>query len=119
MSPAAEIDTGTVPELTDSKSRSTSSIEKDLEKENISVVDDEDEEVLGVIEKAQDVAIQVRSFLLSCFNIFHSLQIISTHDDPSLPSITFRSIFLGIGLSAFASVNIFLLERIPVADHFL
>ncbi|KAJ7116417.1 OPT oligopeptide transporter [Mycena epipterygia] len=70
-------------------SPSISSIEKDLEKEKISVVDDEDEEVVGVIEKAEDVAIQI----------------ISTHDDPSLPSITFRSIFLGIGLSAFASVN--------------
>ncbi|KAI0266794.1 OPT oligopeptide transporter [Gloeopeniophorella convolvens] len=41
-----------------------------------------------VIEKAQDVAIQI----------------ISTIDDPTLPVLTFRSIFLGIGLSAFGAV---------------
>ncbi|KAJ7678482.1 OPT oligopeptide transporter [Mycena rosella] len=93
MSPAAEINAGTLPELTDSKSdsksRSTSSIEKDLETEKVQVISvDEDEEQVAVIEKAEDVAIQI----------------LSTHDDPSLPSITFRSIFLGVGLSAFSAV---------------
>ncbi|KAL0948807.1 hypothetical protein HGRIS_008935 [Hohenbuehelia grisea] len=41
-----------------------------------------------VIAKAEDVAIKV----------------IVTDDDPSLPVLTFRAIFLGIGLSAFSSV---------------
>lgn len=41
-----------------------------------------------VIEKAEDVAVEI----------------ISTEDDPSLPVLTFRSVFLGIGLSAFSAV---------------
>ncbi|KZT33595.1 OPT superfamily oligopeptide transporter [Sistotremastrum suecicum HHB10207 ss-3] len=41
-----------------------------------------------IIKAAQDVAVLV----------------ISTDDDPSLPVFTFRTIFLGVGLSAFASV---------------
>ncbi|KAJ7784362.1 OPT oligopeptide transporter protein-domain-containing protein [Mycena metata] len=89
VSPAAEIDTGTVPVLTHSKSH-TSSIDKYVEKEAVhEVAQDEDDESIGVIEKAEDVAIQI----------------LSTHDDPSLPSITFRSIFLGFGLSAFSAVT--------------
>ncbi|KAL1746910.1 OPT oligopeptide transporter protein-domain-containing protein [Schizophyllum fasciatum] len=40
------------------------------------------------VDKAEDVAVQV----------------ISSRDDPSLPVLTFRAIFLGIGLSAFTSV---------------
>ncbi|KZV73279.1 OPT oligopeptide transporter [Peniophora sp. CONT] len=48
-------------------------------------VDDVDDEV---IEKAEDVAVAI----------------LSTEDDPDLPVCTFRSIFLGIGLSAFTSV---------------
>ncbi|KAJ7650709.1 OPT oligopeptide transporter protein-domain-containing protein [Roridomyces roridus] len=82
---SSEVAARTLPELTDSKTASKTSIDKessDQEKE----VTEVDSEV--VIEKAEDVA----------------LQIVSTHDDPSLPSVTFRSIFLGVGLSAFASV---------------
>ncbi|KAA1476039.1 OPT oligopeptide transporter [Dentipellis sp. KUC8613] len=41
-----------------------------------------------IIENAEDVAVQI----------------ISTDDDPTLPVLTFRSIFLGVGLSAFGSV---------------
>ncbi|ETW80571.1 oligopeptide transporter [Heterobasidion irregulare TC 32-1] len=41
-----------------------------------------------VIDKAEDVAVEI----------------ISTEDDPSLPVLTFRSVFLGIGLSAFSAV---------------
>jgi hypothetical protein len=52
---------GTLPELSDSKSHSTNSIDKDLGTEKVLVVDDpsEEEEVVDVIEKAEDVAIQV------------------------------------------------------------
>ncbi|KAJ7284604.1 OPT oligopeptide transporter protein-domain-containing protein [Mycena rebaudengoi] len=89
---SAPIDAGTLPELTDKQSHigSTGSIDKgSAEKEQIlvesAVVDKESEKV---IEKAEDVA----------------LQILSTQDDPSLPSITFRTIILGVGLSAFSSV---------------
>ncbi|KAJ7510418.1 OPT oligopeptide transporter [Mycena galericulata] len=90
MSPTAETDAGTTPELTDFKSDSkASSIDKHLDHEKVAVVDVDDDENIGVIEKAEDVAIQI----------------LSTHDDPSLPSITFRSIVLGVGLSAFASVQ--------------
>ncbi|KAF8919170.1 OPT oligopeptide transporter protein-domain-containing protein [Mucidula mucida] len=45
-----------------------------------------DDEV--VIQKAEDVAVQV----------------ISTRDDPDVPIFTFRLVFLGIGLSAFSAV---------------
>ncbi|KIY50624.1 OPT superfamily oligopeptide transporter [Fistulina hepatica ATCC 64428] len=74
--------------------RRTSDPEKfvdDTEKASVkvSVVPEDESDVSDkVIEKAEDVATHV----------------ISTRDDPSLPSITFRSLFLGIGLSAFASV---------------
>ncbi|KAJ7470934.1 OPT oligopeptide transporter [Mycena latifolia] len=87
---AAEIDGSIVPVLTNSKSLSSSSAELDLEKEKV-LVANEDEENVAVIEKAEDVAIQI----------------LSTQDDPSLPSITFRSILLGLGLSAFSSVSFF------------
>ncbi|KAF7312457.1 OPT oligopeptide transporter [Mycena indigotica] len=60
----------------------------DLEKEEQVDSVDGDEDI-GVIDKAEDVA----------------TQILSTHDDPELPSITFRSIFLGVGLSAFSAVS--------------
>ncbi|KAJ7786715.1 OPT oligopeptide transporter protein-domain-containing protein [Mycena olivaceomarginata] len=85
--PAADKNVGSLPELTASKSWSTSSIDKTLETENTEV-DSEEDMNIGVIENTEDVAIQI----------------ISTYDDPTLPSITFRSIFLGVGLSAFSSV---------------
>lgn len=58
---AAEIDAA--PELTATKSRSTSSIEKHSEEEKVTVeYVDEEEENVAVIEKAEDVAIQVMHF---------------------------------------------------------
>ncbi|KAF7365018.1 hypothetical protein MVEN_00372900 [Mycena venus] len=86
--PVAEVKAHTVPELTDSKSTSSLDNLKDTEIENVAITE-EGEEDFGVIEKAEDVA----------------TQILSTYDDPTLPSITFRSIFLGVGLSAFSSVG--------------
>ncbi|CAL1709266.1 unnamed protein product [Somion occarium] len=47
-----------------------------------------DADDVKVIEKAEDVAVQI----------------ISTEDDPSLPVFTFRTVFLGVGLSAFGAV---------------
>lgn len=59
--PAADNNAGSLPELTASKSRSTSSIDKTLETEKVAVteVDSEEDVDIGVIEKAEDVAIQV------------------------------------------------------------
>ncbi|KAJ7352622.1 OPT oligopeptide transporter [Mycena albidolilacea] len=89
--PAANNNVGSLPELTASKSWSTSSIDKTLETEKVAVteVNSEEDVNIGVIENTEDVAIQI----------------ISTYDDPTLPSITFHSIFLGVGLSAFSSVT--------------
>lgn len=45
---------------------------------------------------------------MACF-IFADLiglQVITTQDDPTLPVLTFRSAFLGIGLSAFGAVSV-------------
>ncbi|KAF7346573.1 hypothetical protein MSAN_01885400 [Mycena sanguinolenta] len=66
------------------------SIDKKLDpvSEKVDVTEVGEEENCGVIEKAEDVAIAI----------------LSTYDDPTLPCITFRSIFLGVGLSAFSSV---------------
>ncbi|KAJ7245016.1 OPT oligopeptide transporter protein-domain-containing protein [Mycena haematopus] len=89
--PTADVNAGALPELlTDSKSHSTGSIDKKLEtdSEKADVTELGEEEDIGVIEKAEDVAIQI----------------LSTYDDPTQPCITFRSIFLGVGLSAFSSV---------------
>ncbi|KAF7316771.1 OPT oligopeptide transporter [Mycena chlorophos] len=62
------------------------SVAKAIEKDHVESVNEE-EETVAVIDKAEDVAIQI----------------LSTRDDPELPSITFRSIFLGLGLSAFSA----------------
>ncbi|KAI0341506.1 OPT oligopeptide transporter [Trametopsis cervina] len=75
---------------------SGSSLEKlDEEKspvvEVVSAVDDDDESAYvdaTIIEKAEDVAVQV----------------ISSRDDPTLSAFTFRTVFLGIGLSVFSAV---------------
>ncbi|KAJ7822327.1 OPT oligopeptide transporter protein-domain-containing protein [Mycena olivaceomarginata] len=64
----------------DNNSRSTSSINKTLETEKVAVTE---------VDSEEDV----------------NIGIISTYDDPTLPSITFRSILLGVGLSAFSSVT--------------
>jgi hypothetical protein len=59
--PAADNNAGSLPELTASKSRSTSSIDKTLETEKVAVteVDSEEDVKIGVIENTEDVAIQV------------------------------------------------------------
>ncbi|KAI0746554.1 OPT oligopeptide transporter [Daedaleopsis nitida] len=54
--------------------------------ESLEVTDEDVDDT--VIKKDEDVAIEV----------------ISTQDDPTMPVFTFRTIFLGIGLSAFTSV---------------
>ncbi|KAJ7872830.1 hypothetical protein B0H14DRAFT_3131471, partial [Mycena olivaceomarginata] len=58
--PAADKNVGSLPELTASKSRSTSSIDKTLETEKVAVteVDSEEDVNIGVIENTEDVAIQ-------------------------------------------------------------
>ncbi|KAI0321162.1 OPT oligopeptide transporter [Amylostereum chailletii] len=61
----------------------------DEEKVDTNSTTTDTESVSGkVIQNAEEVAVEI----------------ISTQDDPSLPVCTFRSIFLGIGLSAFTSV---------------
>ncbi|KZT10438.1 OPT oligopeptide transporter [Laetiporus sulphureus 93-53] len=54
------------------------------------VVDEDDGDIVNakVIEKAEDVAIEI----------------LSTEDHPELPTWTFRTVFLGIGLSIFGAV---------------
>ncbi|CAK5277553.1 unnamed protein product [Mycena citricolor] len=65
-----------------------SSIAKDVEKTTVVSAGEDEDEDDRVIENAADVA----------------THILSTRDDADLPCITFRSIFLGVGLSAFSSV---------------
>ncbi|PSS37984.1 hypothetical protein PHLCEN_2v167 [Hermanssonia centrifuga] len=71
---------------------STLSLEKhDEEKTGVRVeelLDDASDIAVEIIKKAEDVAVQV----------------ISTEDDPTLPVLTFRTIFLGVGLSIFSAV---------------
>ncbi|KAJ7713023.1 OPT oligopeptide transporter [Mycena olivaceomarginata] len=83
--PAADNNVCSLPELTTSKSWSTSSVDKTLETEKVAVteVNSEENMNIGIIENTEDVAIQI----------------ISTYNDPTLPSITFRLIFLGVGLT--------------------
>jgi hypothetical protein len=59
--PAADNNVGSLPELTASKSWSTSSIDKTLETEKVAVteVDSEEDVNIGIIENTEDVAIQV------------------------------------------------------------
>ncbi|KAJ7796192.1 OPT superfamily oligopeptide transporter [Mycena olivaceomarginata] len=74
----------------------------ETEKVAITEVDSEEDVDIGVIENAEDVAIQI----------------ISTYDDPTLPSITFRSIFLGVGLSAFPTIYTFKPQNASVSQLF-
>ncbi|KAF5371806.1 hypothetical protein D9758_003457 [Tetrapyrgos nigripes] len=86
--------TPTLPTLQHSRSRSDSKSNSLAEKEKepyeaLTVADPVDDIVdTHVIQKAEDV----------------STHILFTRDDPDCPIITFRSIFLGFGLSAFSSV---------------
>ncbi|SJL04672.1 related to OPT1-high-affinity glutathione transporter [Armillaria ostoyae] len=87
---ASVYDATTLPELDKKQSADAEKVQftEKVEAVNSSSdlgVDTNDE---VVIEHAEDVAIQV----------------ISTRDDPDLPIVTFRAIFLGFGLSAFSSV---------------
>ncbi|KAG9219680.1 hypothetical protein CCMSSC00406_0005998 [Pleurotus cornucopiae] len=68
------------------KQHSTKSV---VDTNSIGIDSDEASILVGeTIARAEDVAIKV----------------ISTQDDPSLPVLTFRALFLGVGLSAFSSV---------------
>ncbi|KAK7683103.1 hypothetical protein QCA50_013776 [Cerrena zonata] len=83
-------------ERTDSSSAASTGASKEKldDDKEIAVIDEKsasldiDDFVEKVIEKAEDVA----------------LQIISTQDDPEQPVLTFRTIVLGTGLSAFGAV---------------
>lgn len=66
-------------------------IEYDAEKRELDSEADSQVNV-KVITVAEDVAVEV----------------LGTDDDPSLPVFTFRTLFLGVGLSAFSSVSCFL-----------
>lgn len=64
-----------------------------------------DEEYL--IQDAADVALKVsgqsRYYLSDFAHRITLRQVLSTHDDPDLPSLTFRTFFLGLGFSAFGA----------------
>lgn len=85
-----------VPEL--QRSNTASSLEKrkaysaDIDEEKVMVMEASSVDEVGsdvkVIEKAEDVAIEI----------------LTTEDHPELPVWTFRTAFLGVGLSAFSAV---------------
>ncbi|OSX63333.1 hypothetical protein POSPLADRAFT_1045686 [Postia placenta MAD-698-R-SB12] len=85
-----------VPEL--QRSNTSSSLEKrkaysaDIDEEKVMVMEASSVDEVGsdvkVIEKAEDVAIEI----------------LTTEDHPELPVWTFRTAFLGVGLSAFSAV---------------
>ena len=84
-----------LPELKRTQSSESSLKKLDAEKSPVEAVvdayavpEDDDDVDPTVIVRAEDVAVQV----------------ISARDDPSLPAVTFRSIFLGLGLSVFSAV---------------
>lgn len=80
--------------------------EKKVDVESHSVIDED----VGseIIKKDEDVAIEVSILHVVAFSVtdagFGCFQVISSQDDPELPVFTFRTVFLGIGLSAFTSV---------------
>ena len=92
------------------KRETSSSLDKQPyhDAEKVDLVD-QDADVVSekVIQKAEDVALEVRelspilrvTLTPSCFS-----EIISFEDDPDLPVWTLRAVFLGVGLSAFSSV---------------
>ncbi|TFK37910.1 OPT oligopeptide transporter protein-domain-containing protein [Crucibulum laeve] len=84
---------GNLPSLTSHKrnslERGESFAEKEKERNSIETGSSNSDSLsVKVVERPEDVAIQV----------------ISTRDDPELPAATLRALFLGVGLSAFASV---------------
>ena len=66
---------------------------------------DEAAEEEYLVQEAYEVAIKVRTSVLSSpFScLLTPLQVLSTHDEPELPSLTFRTFFLGLGFSAFGA----------------
>ncbi|KAI0819456.1 OPT oligopeptide transporter [Trametes gibbosa] len=73
----------------ESESFSEKDVKEDLShKVDVEAMSAEDDVGSAIIEKDEDVA----------------LEVISTEDDPTLPVFTFRTLILGIGLSAFTSV---------------
>lgn len=62
-----------------------------------------------ILERPEGVALQVnrQCLLMRDQLVSRSIQVISTRDDPELPVLTFRVLFLGVGLSAFSAVSLF------------
>ena len=79
--------------------------EKELSLSDESLKDFVDTQLL---DKAEGVATQVRMpIMVSCYiaMLTSNLKVISTRDDPELSVLTFRVLFLGVGLSAFSAVG--------------
>ena len=59
-----------------------------------------------VEDYAHDVTVKVRFAVSRSIGwlLNAPLQVLSAQDDPTLPWLTFRSVFLGVGLSAFGAV---------------
>ena len=112
----------TLPTLDDKQSTSDASLEKkglDAEVSEDAIMAKEveefeerlqrdeanDEEYL--VQEAYEVAIKVRSmhryFAHRSSPRNDCCQVLSTRDDPELPSLTFRTFFLGLGFSAFGA----------------
>lgn len=73
---------------------------EDLEKrlENDEATEDEYR-----VEEAHEVAIKVGGYIPHPPMVLNFPQVLSTRDDPSLQSITFRTVILGLGFSAFGA----------------
>lgn len=89
--PKPSLDEGTaIPSLlVDDSGDAKSDTDKEKQDVQITTVSDLSDEDAVVIDKAQDVSLQVLS---------------TADDDPDMPAFTFRTYFLGLGLGAFAAV---------------
>ena len=110
----------TLPTLDDKHSLSDASLEKkgaeagmtddarmanEVEEFEDRLQRDEAAEEEYLVQEAYEVAIKVRADLPVSvfFTDSRSLQVLSTHDEPELKSLTFRTFFLGLGFSAFGA----------------
>ena len=78
---------------------------KEVEEFEERLQNDEAAEEEYLVQEAYEVAIKVRCAFPPLASVLMLLyrQVLSTKDDPELQSVTFRTVFLGLGFSAFGA----------------
>ncbi|OSX60979.1 hypothetical protein POSPLADRAFT_1145819 [Postia placenta MAD-698-R-SB12] len=93
-----------LPMYDDEKHSSEGSIEKEKAAEEVDIVDVQNLKEVEELEErlANDEADEDEYRVEAAYEV--ATKVLSTRDDPDLPAVTFRTVFLGLGFSAFGAV---------------